>query len=220
MPGAPSTGLEGKMAAVSAGEGSIAPACATALHERGAHVTLLGDDDRLPHDLDIFVAVYDVGYVPTPAEGDAGADWDAAVAVPARRMYTQVREAAVDMRERKQGSIVVAAPEIALAGVRGASAVAAAAGAVLSGARALAIEFAPLLRINLIAYGCIEGDPFSEWLRSADPNRSQGLDGAFSLLERFGRPEEVGNAAAFLASARASFVTAHQLVVDGGYLVH
>ena len=214
------SGLDGKLAAVTAGEGAIAPACAAALLERGAEVRVLIRHEPLPKNLDILVAVYDVGCLPTPAEGDAETDWDAAVNDPARRMYTELRAAAVAMREREKGSIVVAAPEIAFAGVRGASAVAAAAGSVLSASRALAIELAPLVRINSIVYGCIEGDPFSEWLRSTDPNRSQALDGTLTLLERFGRPEEVGAAAAFLASDRASFITAHQLVVDGGYLVH
>lgn len=219
MPAAP-RGLEGKFAAVTSGEGAIGPACASSLRERGAQVSLLVGDEQLPKKLDILVAVYDVGHVPTPAAGNAQNDWDVAVEKPARRMYTELREVANGMREREKGSIVVVAPEIALSGVRGASAVAAAAGSILSAARALAIELAPLVRINSIAYGCIEGDPFSEWLRSTDPNRSQALDGSLSLLERFGRPEEVGNAAAFLASDRASFITAHQLVVDGGYLVH
>jgi NAD(P)-dependent dehydrogenase (short-subunit alcohol dehydrogenase family) len=37
------------------------------------------------------------------------------------------------------------------------------------------------------------------------------------MLGRFGRPEEIASAAAFLASEDASFVTGHALVVDGGF---
>ena len=36
-------------------------------------------------------------------------------------------------------------------------------------------------------------------------------------LGRFGQPEEIASAAAFLLSSDASFITGHALVVDGGY---
>jgi glucose 1-dehydrogenase len=35
---------------------------------------------------------------------------------------------------------------------------------------------------------------------------------------RFGRPEDIANAAVFLASDRATFITGSNLVVDGGWL--
>ncbi len=43
------------------------------------------------------------------------------------------------------------------------------------------------------------------------------IDGV--LLKRVGRPEEIANAALFLASDEASFITGHALVVDGGFTV-
>jgi 3-oxoacyl-[acyl-carrier protein] reductase len=38
-------------------------------------------------------------------------------------------------------------------------------------------------------------------------------------LRRLGEPVDIGNAAVFLASAAASWVTGHTLVVDGGLLL-
>ena len=221
MPTLLRTGLEAKTAAVTASDGPIASACLEALTERGADAVLLDLDQAAPADLDVLVAILDAGHVPTPGDsGSADADWEATVGTSARRLYGMVRDTAARMSARGSGAIVVVAPEAGLAGVRGTSAVAAAAGALFASARALAIEFAPPVRVNTIAYGCIDGDPYSEWLRSADPNRTLALDGSLTLLERFGGPGEVATAAAFLASDRASFIAAHQLVVDGGYLVH
>lgn len=221
MPTMLRTGLEDKTAAVTASAGPIAKACAQMLTERGADAALLEPDQAPPDDLDVLVAILDAAHVPTPATGgSADADWEATVGSSARLLYGMVRDAAAVMSTRGSGAIVVIAPEVGLAGVRGTSAVAAAAGALFASARALAIEFAPLVRVNMIAYGCIEGDPYSDWLRSADPNRTLELEGSLTLLERFGGPQEVATAAAFLASDRASFIAAHQLVVDGGYLVH
>ncbi|MDP9222744.1 MAG: SDR family oxidoreductase, partial [Actinomycetota bacterium] len=221
MPARLRTGLEDKIAAVTTSTGPIANACAKVLADRGANTTILMQDHPPPPDVDVLVAVFDAAGVPVPdTSGSADAEWEATVGTSARHLYRQMRDAAVAMAARGSGAIVVVAPEAGLAGVRGASVVAAAAGALFSSARALAIEFAPPVRVNMVAYGCIEGDPFSDWLRSADPNGLLALDGELTLLERFGGPEEVATAVAFLASARASFVAAHQLVVDGGYLVH
>jgi NAD(P)-dependent dehydrogenase (short-subunit alcohol dehydrogenase family) len=221
MPAVLRTGLEGKTAAITATEGPIANACLAALADRGAEALLLQQEQAAPHDLDVLVAIFDAAGVPVPGtSASAAGDWATAVGGSAHHLFSMMRDAAVAMTARGSGAIVVVAPEAGLAGVRGASVVAAAAGALFASGRALGIEFAPPVRVNMVAYGCIEGDPFSEWLRSADPNGTLALDGSLTLLERFGTPEEVATSVAFLASDRASFVAAHQLVVDGGYLVH
>ncbi|MBU6268859.1 MAG: SDR family oxidoreductase, partial [Sphingomonadales bacterium] len=41
---------------------------------------------------------------------------------------------------------------------------------------------------------------------------------ALSLLGRFGKPEEVGEASAWLCSDASSYVTGHSLAVEAGYL--
>jgi NAD(P)-dependent dehydrogenase (short-subunit alcohol dehydrogenase family) len=42
--------------------------------------------------------------------------------------------------------------------------------------------------------------------------------GAFHPLGRLGRPEDIANAAQFLASERGSFITGEYLCVDGGFM--
>jgi gluconate 5-dehydrogenase len=51
----------------------------------------------------------------------------------------------------------------------------------------------------------VENEAFSGWVEQRTPVR------------RWGRVEEIGPAAVFLASDEASFVTGHVLVVDGGF---
>jgi|SRR5579872_2020164 len=73
------------------------------------------------------------------------------------------------------------------------------------------------IRVNTIAPGNIL---FAEgtWQRKvdADPDGVKSMITAEVPLGRFGTPEEIGAAAAFLASDRASFITGACLVADGG----
>jgi meso-butanediol dehydrogenase/(S,S)-butanediol dehydrogenase/diacetyl reductase len=81
----------------------------------------------------------------------------------------------------------------------------------------LAHELAPAgIRVNAVSPGNIlssEHSPFhgekGRALRKAAENSC--------LMRRLGTPEEVANAALFLASDEASFITGHNLLVDGGF---
>jgi len=73
------------------------------------------------------------------------------------------------------------------------------------------------IRVNTIAPGNILF-PQGAWQRKldADPAAVRSLIDREVPLARFGEPEEIGAAAAFLASSRASFITGACLVADGG----
>ncbi|MFB6298137.1 MAG: SDR family NAD(P)-dependent oxidoreductase [Salinirussus sp.] len=93
---------------------------------------------------------------------------------------------------------------------------AAAKGGVVNLTRDLAAELGPAgIRVNCINPGYVE-TPLQDYLTEEDVAASREQ----TLLSRFGRPEDVGDAAVFLASEEASFVTGVNLPVDGGWLAH
>jgi NAD(P)-dependent dehydrogenase (short-subunit alcohol dehydrogenase family) len=80
--------------------------------------------------------------------------------------------------------------------------------------RALAIEWAPLgITVNAVAPGTIATASRLEQMKNPQA-RAAMLDRI--PLGRFGTPEEVGSAVAYLASPGAGFMTGHVLVMDGG----
>jgi NAD(P)-dependent dehydrogenase (short-subunit alcohol dehydrogenase family) len=86
--------------------------------------------------------------------------------------------------------------------------------AIIHLTRQLARELAPGVRINCIAPGLVRTD-FARALWEPDEVRSaQQIP-----LKRLGQPDDIANAAVFLASDAASWITGHTLTVDGGLSV-
>jgi NAD(P)-dependent dehydrogenase (short-subunit alcohol dehydrogenase family) len=118
------------------------------------------------------------------------------------------------LTESTAGSIVNVA---SVAGLRSAplmSHYGAAKAAVISLTTSLAVELAPQgVRVNVLVPGWIETD-LTDFLRSDNSIEEKVL--ADVPLARWGRAEEIAEAALFLASDASSFMTGQRLVVDGG----
>ncbi|MFC1713490.1 SDR family NAD(P)-dependent oxidoreductase [Candidatus Poribacteria bacterium] len=90
--------------------------------------------------------------------------------------------------------------------------------------RTMAVEFSPYgIRVNTVAPGwTVTEMHFAE--ASEPEERKRELEGIRSknicVMGRLGRPEEIANAIAFLASDEASFITATTLHVDGGLVAN
>ncbi len=132
-------------------------------------------------------------------------------------VWALAREAARVMQAAGRGRIVLTGSMTAVAARPTVSAYIASKGAVHALTRALAVELGPQgVTVNCIAPGyfgtemntALVGDPaFSAWVTGRTP------------VGRWGRPEEIGAAAVYLASDEAAFVNGHTLVVDGGFSV-
>jgi NAD(P)-dependent dehydrogenase (short-subunit alcohol dehydrogenase family) len=120
------------------------------------------------------------------------------------------------MRRQGKGSIINTASFVAVLGAATSQiSYTASKGGVLAMSRELGVQFAREgIRVNALCPGPIN-TPLLQELFAADPDRA-----ARRLVHvpmgRFGEPEEIAAAVAFLASDDSSFITAAQFLVDGG----
>jgi 3-oxoacyl-[acyl-carrier protein] reductase len=139
--------------------------------------------------------------------------WDALMALNLRSGFVLSREALKAMRPRGQGSLIFISSVEGISGASCEAAYAASKAGQIGLARSLAKEYGPSgIRVNCIAPGVIDCGMMAgysaedrEALRQATP------------LRRLGRPEDVAQAALFLCSEAAHFITGQVLQVDGGW---
>lgn len=123
--------------------------------------------------------------------------------------------AAKPLLEKQGGAIVNTASIWSFFGGGLTPAYTASKGGVAQLTKALAVAWAPDIRVNAIAPGWIETDLTKA--AQADKARSDAIV-ARTPFGRWGRPEDVGGAVVFLCSEAAGFITGTVLPVDGGYM--
>lgn len=147
-------------------------------------------------------------------------DWNAVFGANVGGTWLFARAVIPAMQRQGGGAIVTFASQLALAGGRGNSAYIAAKGAILSLTRTMALDFAEHgIRVNAIAPGAIDTPMLRRsFARHAEPEPIREASRTRHAMKRFGRAEEVAEAALYLASDASSFSTGTTLVVDGGWL--
>lgn len=145
---------------------------------------------------------------------DDGA-WERLLAVNLTGPRNAVQAVLPHMLSEKRGCIVNISSIWGLRGGSCETAYAVTKAGIIGLTRSLALELAPSgIRVNCVAPGCIETDMVR--VLGEDTRRMLAEE---TPMGRLGRPEEIAEAVAFLASERAGFITGQVLAADGGFIV-
>src|SRR3990167_640141 len=143
-------------------------------------------------------------------------DWDKVINVNLKGVFFGTKYAAKQMLKQGKGGRIINISSIAgLVGFPGISAYCASKGGVTEFTREAALDHAKDgITVNAINPGVIVTDMTKGMLGDKKTNKSLMEN---TPVGRFGQPEDIGNAAVFLAMDESSFITGHNLVVDGGW---
>lgn len=153
--------------------------------------------------------------LPGGAEAVTEDDWDQTFNVNVRGLWLLSREVLPHLRAAGGGSIVNIGSVLSLVAARNRVAYAASKGAVLAMTRAMALDHAPeKIRVNCICPGIVETEMVARFSMD-EAARRQRI--AMHPMGRFGQPEDIAQAAVFLASDESAWLTGAAFPVDGGY---
>ncbi|HRD77259.1 MAG TPA: SDR family oxidoreductase [Hyphomicrobiaceae bacterium] len=162
---------------------------------------------------------------PASFEGLDLEEWDNAVALNLRTVLVTSEAAIPEMRARGAGAMLYTASTSGISGSQFSPVYSAVKHGVVGLVRGLAKRYAKeRIRINAICPGPIDTPMLRTFVARPDQQSTLGMDKEELVRKRAyqtpmgrpGQPEEVANAALFLLSDEASFVTGACLTVDGG----
>jgi NAD(P)-dependent dehydrogenase (short-subunit alcohol dehydrogenase family) len=154
------------------------------------------------------------GQIASVAE-DTEENWDRTLAVDLKGVWLCMKYEILQMLKQGGGSIVNTASTAGLLGAVRMGAYSAAKHGVIGITKTAALEYARAnIRVNAVCPGVIGTPPILQWFEGNEKLKRSML--AQEPIGRVGRPEEIGNAVAWLFSEASSFVTGAAIPVDGG----
>lgn len=150
------------------------------------------------------------------------AEWERVMDVNLKGVFLCSRAVIPIMRRHGSGTIINVSSEQGLVGASENAAYTATKGGVIQLTKSMAIDHAQDgIRVNSVAPGPVRTPLFDRFIESVeDPDAELRATLEATVLKRLGRPEEIANVIAFLASDEASYMTGAIVVVDGGLTAH
>ncbi len=238
--------LEGKTAIVTGAASGLGHAMATAFNREGARV-VYSDIEDIPEftpsenaefircdvsdsqsvkaliadavdrfgSLDIMVNNAGIGSLGSITDTDDD-NWKRTIDINLSGVFYGTREAALYMKEHSiKGSIINTSSILGRVGLAGALSYCASKGGVVQVTHAAALDLADLnIRVNAVAPGFIKTQ-MTEQVREDEAFNSMVVSN--TPLGAMGEPDDIANAAVYLASDESRYVTGEILYVDGGW---
>jgi len=145
-------------------------------------------------------------------------DWNKVINTNLKGCYLCCQAAGKAMAAQKKGSIINISSQVGLTPGAGAGAYPVSKAGILMLTRQLAQELAAFnVRVNALAPGIVKTDFNAEFWK--DPGMEKKTAGMVPL-NRLAEPEDVAEAALFLASDSSSYITGEVLAINGGWSPH
>ncbi len=145
------------------------------------------------------------------------AGWDQMLDINLKGTFFCI-QAALPALRNNNGNVINVASDAGLIGVPKSSVYCASKAGVINMTRALALEFAPDVRVNCVCPGYVDTDMVRRdgIDRANDPAAHEQSLINETPLKRIASPKEIGDAILYLASDEARFVTGAAFQIDGG----
>lgn len=146
--------------------------------------------------------------------------WDEVLDVNLKSMYLMSKFCVPKMMEGAGGAVVNIASVQGFASQRGVAAYSASKGGAIALTRAMAVDFAPKVRVNCVCPGSVDTPMLRESaaMFAEVPEKALNEWGQMHPISRIARAEEIASVVVFLAGPGASFITGASIIADGGLL--